>query len=81
LVPAVNPPIEPFNQLRRPYRERIAYAEKGGNRDGSARLDLLPMASSETKSDHIFLGKSLGPAELFHSFSEGREKLFVVDQA
>jgi hypothetical protein len=77
----VNPPIKPFNQLRRTYRERIAYAEKGGNRDGSARLDLLPMASRETKSNHIFLGKPLGPAELFHSFSKGCDKLFLVDQA
>jgi hypothetical protein len=77
----VNPPIEPFNQLRGAYRECIAYAEKSGHRDGTARLNLLPMASRETKSNHIFLGKSLGSAEFFHSFSKGSEELFLVDQA
>jgi hypothetical protein len=77
----VNSPIKPFNQLRSADRERIAYAEKRGNRDGTPRLNLLPMASGETKANHIFLGKSLGPAELFHPFSKGSEELFLVDQA
>ena len=78
---SVNPAIEPFNQLPGAYRERIAYAEKSGNRDGSARLDLLPMASRETKSNHIFLGERLGLAQSFHTFSKSCEELFVVDQA
>ena len=77
----VNSPIKPFNQLRSTDRERIAYAEKRGNRDGTPRLNLLPMASGETKSNHIFLGKSLGPAELFHPFPKGSEELFLVDHA
>jgi hypothetical protein len=78
---SVNPPIESFNQLRGTYRECIANAEKSGDRDGPARLDLLPMASRETKSNHVFLGKSLGPAKLFHSLSKGCEELSLVDQA
>jgi hypothetical protein len=77
----VNSPIKPFNQLRGAYRECIAYAEKRANRDGTTRLNLLPMASRETKSNHIFLGKSLGLAELFHPFSKRSEELFLVDQA
>jgi len=77
----VNSPIKAFNQLRDAYRECIAYAEKCGNRDGATRLNLLPMASRETKANHILLGKSLGPAEPFHSFSKGSEELFLVDQA
>jgi hypothetical protein len=77
----VNSPIKTFNQLRSANRECIAYAEKRGNRDGTTRLNLLPMASRETKSNHIFLGKSLGPAELFHSFSKGSEELLLVDHA
>jgi hypothetical protein len=78
---SVNPAIEPFNQLCGAYRECIAYTKKGSNCDGSTRLDLLPMASRETKSNHIFLGESLGLAEPFHPFSKGCEELFLVDQA
>lgn len=78
---SVDSPIKPFNQLRGSNRECIAYAEKSGNRDGTARLNLLPMTSGETKSNHIFLGKSLGPAELFHPFPKGSEELSFVDQA
>jgi len=77
----VNSPIKPFNQLRGAYRECIAYAEKSGDRDRTARFNLLPMASRETKSNHILLGKSLGPAELLYSFSKGSKELFLVDQA
>jgi len=78
---SINPPIEPFDQLRGADRECITNAEKSGNRDGPTRLDLLPMASRETKSNHIFLGKSLGPTKLSHPFSKGCEELFLVDQA
>jgi len=78
---SVNPPIETFNQLRGANRECIANAEKSGNRDGAACLDLLPMASRETKSNHIFLGKPPGSTKLFHPLSQGCEELFLVDQS
>lgn len=78
---SVNPPVEPFKQLSGADRERIANSKKSGYRNGSARLDLLPMTSRETKPNHIFLGKSLGSTKPFHPFSKGCEELFFVDQA
>ncbi len=78
---SVNPAIKSFYQLRGAYRECVAYTQKSGNCYGSARLDLLPMASREPKPNHIFLGESLGLSEPFHPFSKGYKELVLVDQA
>jgi hypothetical protein len=81
LLLSVNPTIKSFYQLRGAYRECVAYTQKSGNCYGSARLDLLPMASRETKPNHVFLGESLGLSELFHPFSKGSKELALVNQA
>ena len=77
----INSAVEPVNQLGCPYSEGVAYAKEGRERDGSASLYLLPVASGKAKSNHVFLGESSGFAKLFYSLPESAKKLFLIDQA
>lgn len=77
----INSAVEPVNQLGCPYGEGVAYAKEGRERDGSASLYLLPVASGKAKSNHVFLGESSGFAKLFYSLSESAKELFLIDQA
>jgi hypothetical protein len=73
--------IEPLNQLRSPDGEGVTYAQQSREGDGSAGLYLLPVASGEAKSDHVFLCESSGFAKLFYALSESAKELFLIDQA
>ena len=73
--------IEPLNQLGGPYGESVAYAKESRKGDGSAGLDLLPVASGEAKSNHVFLRKSFGFTKLFYSLPESAKELLLIDQA
>jgi len=42
---------------------------------------LLPVASGEAKSNHVFLCEPSGFAKLFYSLSESAKELFLIDQA
>jgi hypothetical protein len=77
----INATIEPLNQLRSPHGEGVTYAKESRNGDGSAGLYLLPVASGEAKSNHVFLCKSSGFAKLFYPLSESAKELFFIDQA
>jgi len=77
----INTAVEPLNQLSGPYAEGVTYAKEGGQGDWSAGLYLLPVASGEAESNHVFLGKSFGFAKMFYSLSESAEELLLVDQA
>ena len=77
----INTAVEPLNQLGGPYAEGVTYAKESRQGDWSAGLYLLPVASGEAKSNHVFLGKSFGFAKMFYSLSESAEELLLVDQA
>jgi hypothetical protein len=77
----INTAIEPLNQLRSPHGEGVTYAKEGRKGDRSAGLYLLPVASGEAKSDHVFLCETCGFAKLFYSLSESAKELFLIDQA
>jgi hypothetical protein len=77
----INTAIEPLNQLRSPHGEGVTYAKESRKGDGSAGLYLLPVASGEAKSNHVFLCEPFGFAKLFYSLSESAKELFLIDQA
>lgn len=77
----INTAVEPLNQLSRPYGEGVTYAKESRQRDRSAGLYLLPVASGEAKSNHVLLGKTFGFAKMFYSLSESAKELLLVDQA
>ena len=77
----INTAIEPLNQLRSPHGEGVTYAKESRKGDGSAGLYLLPVASGEAKSNHVFLCEPSGFAKLFYSLSESAKELFLIDQA
>ena len=77
----INTAIEPINQLRSPHTEGVTHAKESRKGDGSAGLYLLPVASGEAKSDHVFLCESSGFAKLFYALSESAKELFLIDQA
>jgi hypothetical protein len=77
----INTAIEPINQLRSPHAEGVTHAKQSRKGDGSAGLYLLPVASGEAKSNHVFLCESSGFAKLSYSLSEGAKELFLIDQA
>jgi hypothetical protein len=77
----INTAIEPLNQLRSPHGEGVTYAKESCKGDGSASLYLLPVASREAKSNHVFLCEPSGFAKLFYSLSESAKELFLIDQA
>jgi hypothetical protein len=78
---SIDAAIKPFNQLRSPHGEGVTYPQESREGDGSASLYLLPVASGEAKSDHVFLCKSSGFAKLFYALSESAKELFLIDQA
>ena len=77
----INTTIEPINQLSSPHGEGVTNAKESRKSDGSAGLYLLPVASGEAKSNHVFLSESSGFAKLFYSLSESAKELFLIDQA
>ncbi len=78
---SVDSTVKTFEQMGSTDGEGIADAEKRSDGDRPARLDLLPMTSRKTESNHIFLRKALGLPQPFHAFSEGCKELSLIDQA
>jgi hypothetical protein len=39
------------------------------------------MAGGEAKPNHVFLGETVGFAQLLYSLTEGAKELFLIDQA
>jgi hypothetical protein len=78
---SVNATIQPFKQLCSLHGEGVTDAEQGRDRDGSTRLNLLPMASGKAKPNHVFLSETVGFAQLLYSLAEGTKELFLIDQA
>ena len=78
---SIDTAIKPIHQLRSPHGEGVTYAKESLKGDGSAGLYLLPVASGEAKSNHVFLCESSGFAKLSYSLSEGAKELFLIDQA
>jgi hypothetical protein len=78
---SINAAIQPSKQLRSTDSEGVTNAEHSRHRDRPPRLDLLPMASGKAKPDHIFLGETVGCAQLLYSLTEGTKELFLIDQA
>ena len=77
----INTAVEPLNQLGGPNGEGVTYAKESRQGDRSAGLYLLPVASGEAKSNHVFLGKSFGLTKMFYPLSESAKELLLVDQA
>jgi hypothetical protein len=77
----VNAAIQSFKQLCGSDGEGVTDAQQGRERDGSSRLNLLPMAGGKAKPDHVFLGEAAGFAQLLYPLTEDTKELFLIDQA
>jgi len=75
---SVDAAVEPVNHLGRSNSEYVTNTKQGSDRNRSSRFDLLPVASGESKTNHVFLRVPLGFSQPLHPLAEGMEKLFLV---
>jgi hypothetical protein len=61
--------------------EGVTYFEEGSEGDGSARLDLLPVACRKTQRNHVFLSISPSLAETLYSGSESTKEFAFVNHS
>jgi len=61
--------------------ERIANPQERRHCNRAASFDLLPMASGESKGNHIFLAKAAPLAQIFYSLPQCVEESRVVYHA
>lgn len=76
---SVNAAIQSLNELCRSHPKCVANAKQRANSNGSPRLDLLPMAGGKAKSNHVFLGVSLGFPLFLYALAKGAKELSFVD--
>jgi hypothetical protein len=67
--------------LVNPNLQDIADAKKSGDRDRSARLDLLPMTGREAKGNHVFLAVPVPSAQLSNALTQFLEEFGVIHHA
>jgi hypothetical protein len=61
--------------------ERIANPQKSSHCDWSTRFDLLPMASGESKRNHVFLAVAAPLTEVLDSLPQSFEEFGVIYHA
>jgi hypothetical protein len=69
------------NNHRNPNFERIANPQKGCHRNRATSLDLLPMASGESKGNHVLLAVAAPVAEFLDSLAKSFEEFGVIHHA
>lgn len=74
----VDAPIEALDEPADGHLEHIADAEKGGNGDGAARLDLLPVPGGKAERDHVLLAVPLALPQFSESLPQGVEKFRLI---
>jgi hypothetical protein len=60
------------------HLEDIADSEKGGNGDGAARLDLLPVPGGKAEGNHVLLAVSPALAVLSDALPQSVEKFRLI---
>jgi hypothetical protein len=71
--------VQSINQLCGFHAEGLGDPEKRPYSNGSARFDLLPVPRRKTKADHIFLGVSVGFAQLLYPSAQGAKELSFIN--
>lgn len=75
----VHAPVQPFYQPRSTYTKGSGDFQEGSYCDGSPRLDLLPMSGRKAKTDHVFLGISMGLTQLLDSSPKSPKELSFIN--
>lgn len=78
---AVNFVIRALDNHRNSNFECIANPQKSRHRNRTTSFDLLPVASGESKSNHILLAVAASLAEVLDSLAKGFEESGVVYHA
>ena len=78
---AINVSVQTPDEPADGHLEHIADAEKGGNGDGAACLDLLPVAGRKAERDHVLLAVAPALAQFSDSLPQGAEKFRLIYHA
>ena len=74
----VDAPIETLDEPADGHLEYIADAEKGGNGDGAACLDLLPVAGRKAERNHVLLAVAPAQSQFSDSLPQGVKKFRLI---
>ena len=74
----VDAPVEALDEPADGHLKHIADAEKGGNGDGAACFDLLPVASRKAERNHILLAVAPAQSQFSDSLSQGTKEFLLI---